>query len=280
LPSTDSGERIYAIGDIHGRYDLLQLLIERIGRHSATLPPTRSLYVIFIGDIVDRGPQSAEVMGMLYDLQRKSGKVIVLLGNHEDVMVQALDGDLDALRRWLAVGGDTTLASFGIAPLRSDEDLRDYLNRARRVVPREWTTWLRQLPLSVQSGGYHFVHAGVRPGVALDRQSREDMLWIRDEFLEDERAYGAVVVHGHSIVPEAEIRANRICIDTGAYRTGMLTAIYLEGQAQEVITVSLAPGELPNAPPTTAESSRVGPASSNRGARSDKGRPVTKQSKY
>ena len=239
MPSTDSGDRIYAIGDIHGRYDLLQLLIARIGEHSAGLPPARSLYVVLIGDIVDRGPQSAEVLAMLYDLQRKNSRVIVLLGNHEEAMLQALDGDTDALRRWLAVGGDKTLASFGIAPLQPEDDPRDYMNSARRTIPRQWLAWLRQLPLSVQSGDYYFVHAGVRPGVALARQVRDDMLWIRGEFLRSECDFGAVIVHGHSISAEVDIRPNRIGIDTGAYRSGVLSAIYLEGEKKDVVAVSL-----------------------------------------
>lgn len=239
LPSTDSGERIYAIGDVHGRYDLLRLLLDKIEAHSNALPPTRSLYVLFVGDLVDRGPQSAEVLAMLYDLQTRTDHVIVLLGNHEEAMLQALDGDMDALRGWLGVGGRDTLKSFGIAPLRPDEDRRAYLQRARAAIPREWIAWLRKLPLSVQSGDYYFVHAGVRPGVALDRQTRNDMLWIREDFLEDRRDHGAVIVHGHSVTPRTEIRENRICVDTGAYRTGLLSAIYLEGDKQEVIVSTL-----------------------------------------
>ena len=239
MPSTDSGDRIYAIGDIHGRYDLLQMLIARIGEHSASLPQARSLYVVLIGDVVDRGPQSAEVLAMLYGLQRQNSRVIVLLGNHEEAMLQALDGDPDALRRWLAVGGDATLASFGIAPLRGEDDPRDYMNSARRAIPRRLLAWLRQLPLSVQSGDYYFVHAGVRPGVALARQVREDMLWIRREFLRHERDFGAIIVHGHSITTNVDIRENRIGIDTGAYQSGILSAIYLEGEKRDIIAVSL-----------------------------------------
>jgi serine/threonine protein phosphatase 1 len=239
LPSTDSGERIYAIGDIHGRYDLLRLLLEKIEAHSSLLPPTSSLYVVFLGDLIDRGPQSAEVLAMLYDLQRRTDHVIVLLGNHEEAMLQALDGDMDALRGWLAVGGKATLTSFGLAPLRPDEDRRVYLQRMRAAIPREWVGWLRKLPLSVRSGDYYFVHAGVRPGVALARQTRTDMLWIREDFLDDTRDHGAIVVHGHSVAPQTEIRANRICVDTGAYRTGLLSAIYLEGAKQEVIVATL-----------------------------------------
>jgi serine/threonine protein phosphatase 1 len=215
------------------------MLIALIGEHSASLPPARSLYVVLIGDIVDRGPQSAEVLAMLYSLQRQNSRVIVLLGNHEEAMLQALDGDPDALRRWLAVGGDATLASFGIAPLRVDDDPRDYMNSARRAIPRQWLAWLRQLPLSVQSGDYYFVHAGVRPGVALARQVREDMLWIRREFLRHERDFGAIIVHGHSVTPDVDVRQNRIGIDTGAYRTGVLSAIYLEGEKRDILAVSL-----------------------------------------
>lgn len=235
MPSTDSGERIYAIGDIHGRFDLLRQLLDKIEEHSRALPPTRSLYVIFIGDLIDRGPQSAQVLAMLYDLQQKTDHVIVLLGNHEDVMLQALDGDMDALRGWLAVGGKQTLKSLGIEPLRRDEDARAHLQRARAAIPREWLAWLRRLPLSVQSGDYYFVHAGIRPGVSLDRQTRTDMLWIREDFLDDERDHGAIIVHGHSIAPETDIRSNRICIDTGAYRSGMLSALYLEGEKREIL---------------------------------------------
>lgn len=242
MPSTDSGERIYAIGDIHGRYDLLRLLLDKIEAHSSALPPTHSLYVIFVGDLVDRGPQSAEVLAMLYDLNTKTDHVIVLLGNHEEAMLKALDGDMDALRGWLAVGGKDTLNSFGIAPQRADEASRDYLQRARAAIPREWIAWLRKLPLSVQSGDYYFVHAGVRPGVSLQRQTRNDMLWIREDFLEDPRNHGAVIVHGHSVTRNTEIRSNRICIDTGAYRTGLLSAIYLEGEKQEVIVSTVADG--------------------------------------
>lgn len=242
MPSTDSGERIYAIGDIHGRYDLLRLLLDKIEAHSSALPPTHSLYVIFVGDLVDRGPQSAEVLAMLYDLNTKTDHVIVLLGNHEEAMLKALDGDMDALRGWLAVGGKDTLNSFGIAPQRADEASRDYLQRARAAIPREWIAWLRKLPLSVQSGDYYFVHAGVRPGVSLQRQTRNDMLWIREDFLEDPRNHGAVIVHGHSVTRNTEIRSNRICIDTGAYRTGLLSAIYLEGEKQEVIFSTVGDG--------------------------------------
>ncbi|MEP9401769.1 metallophosphoesterase family protein [Sphingomonas sp. VNH70] len=237
MPSTDSGERIYAVGDIHGRYDLLRQMIDRIGEHSATLPPPRSLHIVFIGDLIDRGRQSAQVLEFLHDLQTRSDRVIVLLGNHEEAMLRALDGDVATLRGWMGVGGRETLESFGIAPLEEGEDVRDFLRRMRAAIPRRWVQWLQRLPLTARSGDYFFCHAGIRPGVPLRRQAREDLLWIRDDFLEDERAHGAVIVHGHSIEPSVQLRANRIGIDTGAYRTGVLSAVYLEGERSEVLSV-------------------------------------------
>lgn len=236
MPSVESGDRVYAIGDIHGRFDLLQCILEKIGEHSAALPPAKSLHLVFLGDIIDRGPDSAKVLELLYSLERKSNRVIVLLGNHEEAMLQALKGDLNAFRSWLAFGGEETLRSFDVAPRANGEDLRDYLARARSAVPAHWTSWLARLPLSVRSGDYLFVHAGVRPGTALHRQAREDLLWIRADFLDDLRDHGAVIVHGHSIEPEVAIRENRIGIDTGAYRTGILTALYLEGDRQEILS--------------------------------------------
>lgn len=238
LPSTDSSERIYAIGDVHGRYDLLRVLLDKIGEHGAKLPPARSLHVVFLGDLVDRGPASAEVLRFLYEAQTQTDRIIVLLGNHEEAMLQAMAGDEEMLRIWLGVGGRATLRSFGIEPPRQGQEPRDVLRALRQAVPREWVSWLRNLPLTARSGDYFFCHAGVRPGVALRRQARKDLLWIRDEFLEDARDHGAVIVHGHSIEARVEIRPNRIGIDTGAYQTGILTALYLEGDVQEVISVS------------------------------------------
>ncbi len=238
MPSTESGDRVYAIGDIHGRHDLLTNLLDRIGEHTESLPPSRSLHIVFLGDIVDRGPQSAEALELLYDLHSSSDSVIVLLGNHEEAMLQALDGDLDSLRAWMGVGGDATARSFGLEPLRPDEDPRGYLRRLRAAVPRDWVSWLKRLPLSARSGDYFFCHAGVRPGIPLRRQSRGDLLWIREDFLDDPADHGAVIVHGHSIELEVSIRHNRIGIDTGAYRTGILTALYLEGERREVISTA------------------------------------------
>ncbi|CAN5616801.1 metallophosphoesterase family protein [soil metagenome] len=239
MPSTESGDRVYAIGDIHGRYDLLRILLDRIGEHAEALPPTESLHLVFLGDIIDRGPDSAQALEFLHNLQARTDRVIVLLGNHEEAMLQALDGNADMLRDWMKVGGAQTVRSFGLEPFVPGDDAVRYIRELRAAVPREHVAWLRKLPLSARSGDYFFCHAGVRPGVALRRQSRTDLLWIRDDFLDDERYHGAVIVHGHSIEPQVEMRGNRIGIDTGAYRTGTLTALYLEGEESAVISATL-----------------------------------------
>lgn len=237
-PRTAEAERIYAIGDVHGRFDLLTGLLEKIERHSAALPEPGSQHVIMLGDLVDRGDSSARVLEYLYNVQRQTDRLIVLMGNHEELMLRALNGEPEMLRAWMRIGGAATVRSFGLEPPERDGDHAAYLRRLATVVPEEWVSWLSSLPLSARSGDYFFCHAGIRPGVPLKRQKRTDLLWIRDEFLDDRENHGAVVVHGHSIATEVEIHANRIGIDTGAYQTGVLTALYLEGDRQEIISAT------------------------------------------
>ncbi|WP_066701070.1 metallophosphoesterase family protein [Sphingobium amiense] len=243
-PSTDRGERIYAIGDVHGCYQQLRDLLQRIETHAQALPPVRSTHIIVLGDIVDRGPASADVMRFLYNAQQKTDRLIVLQGNHEELMLRALDGEAGMVRAWMRIGGDATLRSFGLQPPPRDANPHEVLAELRRAIPRDWIEWLRALPLTARSGDYLFCHAGIRPGIAIRNQKRADLLWIRDEFLEDRRTrHEAMVVHGHSISTEVEICANRIGIDTGAYRSGVLTALYLEGDRRDII----ASGPLPEA---------------------------------
>lgn len=237
LPVTDAGDRIYAIGDIHGRFDLLEQIMVRIGEHSAGLKPGASLNIIFLGDLIDRGPDSLKVLEYLFQLQRRAKGVVVLQGNHEEVFIKAIDGDLQVLRNWLSYGGAQMLESLGLRVPALDDDLEQCLDDLRRAVSPALVSWVRRLPLSAQSGDYFFCHAGIRPGVPLKRQVRDDLLWIRDDFLETEANLGAVVVHGHTIRPEVDMRHNRIGIDTGAYLHGVLTALYLEGGKREVLQV-------------------------------------------
>ncbi len=238
MPRTDPGERIYAIGDIHGRYDLLRDLMDKIGEHSSTLPQPESLHLVFLGDLVGRGPQSAKVVEFLWDLEQRTDQVIVLMGNHEEAMIQSLEGDASILQRWLGVGGAETIESYGLRLPTSRDDLRQYIRYLQASLPQQQMRWLRNLPLTAQSGDYFFCHAGIRPGVPLGRQARSDLMWIRHDFIDDDADHGVVIVHGHTIEPTVKVRANRIGIDTGAYCHGVLTALYLEDDRQELIAVT------------------------------------------
>ena len=237
-PSTAAGERIYAIGDVHGRLDLLHALLERIEEHAKALAPAESMHIVFLGDLIDRGSDSAAVVRFLYNAQRRTDELIVLLGNHEELMLKALSGEAGALSAWMRNGGRSTVRSFGLEPPDKGADPRAFAARLAAAIPREWLDWLKRLPLTASSGDYLFCHAGIRPGVPLKRQTRTDLLWIRDDFLEDDSDHGSIVVHGHSIANEVEIRGNRIGIDTGAYRTGVLTALYLDGREREIISTT------------------------------------------
>jgi serine/threonine protein phosphatase 1 len=235
-------ERIYAIGDIHGRADLLRWLLDEIGDHVAAQTVPASTYVVVIGDLIDRGPESAEVLRLLQNAQSHTDRLVVLLGNHEQLMLRALEGDRQTFSTWMRVGGIQTLESFGLDSSILEVPFERAIADIRAAVPREILEWLNSLPLTARSGDYLFCHAGVRPGVPINRQDREDLLWIRHEFLNDESDHGAVVVHGHSISSDVQVRSNRIGIDTGAYRTGVLTAVYLERTDRKIISVSNAAG--------------------------------------
>lgn len=223
------GERVYAIGDIHGRLDLLTDLLARIDADDAARGDARTR-IIFLGDLVDRGPDSAGVVELLATRDFGRRQIDFLLGNHEEVFLKALGGNLETIRFWLRIGGEETLLSYG-TPIElidrglADELVADFLPR----VPSHHVAFLHKMTDMVRLGDYCFVHAGVRPHVALDRQKPEDLRWIREQFLNFEGNFGATVVHGHSIAAQVEELPNRIGIDTGAYATGRLTALALEG---------------------------------------------------
>jgi serine/threonine protein phosphatase 1 len=253
-PSTEAGDRIYAIGDVHGRHDLLAELLERIEAHSAALPAPRNLHIIQLGDLIDRGPDSAKVLRYVQKVQQRTERFIVLQGNHEILMLRALAGETGLLRAWMRTGGRQTLESFGITPPERGADEAEAIAQIKRVLPAGLLDWLQRLPLTAQSGDYFFCHAGIRPGVSLKRQSRDDLLWIRDQFLEDTTPHPAVIVHGHTVTPEVDVRANRIGIDTGAYESGVLTALYLEGTRREFIATSPVSPQAGNATPAALAS--------------------------
>ncbi len=239
-PAVPQGRRVYAIGDVHGRLDLLDILLARLEADTAARGAADT-DVILLGDLIDRGPESSRVVERAMT-SLGWARLLVLKGNHEDAMLAALDGDRDMCRLWLRNGGPEALASWGVAPaVIADGTLGEVIEAARSAIPPHQFAFLSQAPHSIRIGDYYFVHAGVRPGVGLADQQPGDSLWIRDEFLRSTADHGAVVVHGHSITPEVEERANRIGLDTGAYATGRLTALGLEGTDRWLIQTGAAP---------------------------------------
>lgn len=227
-PNLPEGVRIYAVGDIHGRADLLEQTFARIDADLAKHPAPTPIQV-FLGDYIDRGPKSAQVLEHLVQRGR-THRTICLKGNHEIYLLEFLRNP-EILRPWGQFGGLTTLLSYGLTPSLNpaDEEQVKLAEELDRVLPPDHRQFLGALPLSFSCGDYFFVHAGVRPGESLSRQRDEDLLWIRDEFLLHEEAFEKIVVHGHTPVMEPDVRRNRINIDTGAYATGRLTCLRLEG---------------------------------------------------
>lgn len=226
------GLRVYAIGDIHGRADLLDRLHAAIEDDLATAP--EKTVIVYLGDYVDRGPDSHGVIERLIRPRFAGVETVALVGNHEDMLLQFLDAPYGA-SLWLSNGGDATLGSYKVKVPASFDELLLTQRALLGAMPRHHKQFLSTLPVQVQYGDYLFVHAGIKPGLPLDRQSREQMIWIRDVFLDSETDHGLIVVHGHTIVHEVEWRPNRIGVDTGAYTTGRLTALVLEGARRRLL---------------------------------------------
>jgi serine/threonine protein phosphatase 1 len=225
-PRVPDGRRVYAIGDVHGCADLLSDLFMRIDDDLRARPTADSVQV-FLGDYIDRGPNSRQVIDLMI-ARRRQHDVLFLKGNHEDCVLRLLT-DPTVLSEWQNMGGLATLLSYGVMGTRGDGSPHDVSTTLRRAMPDSHRRFIEGLALSFTSGDFFFVHAGARPGIPLQRQSRWDLLWIRDDFLLHEEDFGMVVVHGHTPIYEPEIRWNRINIDTGAYATGKLTCLVLEG---------------------------------------------------
>jgi serine/threonine protein phosphatase 1 len=221
------GQRIYAVGDIHGCADLLANLFDRVD-DDIRLRPASNILQVFLGDYIDRGPDSRQVIDLLIARQRGTDAVF-LKGNHEDFAIRFLE-DPTILTQWKNIGGLNTVASYGVATTnyREARSQRAMAVGLRLSMPVDHLDFLRGLNLSFTCGDFFFAHAGVRPGVALEKQDPHDLLWIRDDFLLHEEDFGKVVVHGHTPSHEPVVRHNRINIDTGAYATGRLTCLVLE----------------------------------------------------
>jgi serine/threonine protein phosphatase 1 len=225
-PYLPDGLRIYAIGDVHGRFDLLRATIDKIEADLRTSPAERTIE-IFVGDYIDRGPQSREVVDWLLEAPPLGDERICLLGNHEDMLLSAL-ADASDLPIWLQNGGDATLASYGARWPASPEAIR-------AALPERHLDFYSRLDLTAEFGTYFFVHAGVDPNRPLNDQDPHDLVWIREPFHRSTADFGRIVVHGHTPVIEPDIRGNRINIDTGAVFTGHLTCLVLEGTSRRIL---------------------------------------------
>lgn len=224
--------RLYAVGDIHGHLDLLESLHEMI-RADAAAHACERRRVVYLGDYIDRGPASRQVIDTLIAQPLEGFEAVHLLGNHEQFLCRFLR-DPDIGDTWLFNGGEATLHSYGLDPRQAPprgEDRLDWLaRRLGEVLPAAHRAFLDRLQLRHETGDYLFVHAGVRPGIPLERQRAEDLIWIREPFLGSNEEFGRLVVHGHTPGMEPVERENRICIDTGACYGGQLTALVLQGE--------------------------------------------------
>lgn len=232
-PASTGDRLVYAVGDIHGRADLLEGLLARIVADAGpALARGERPLLVFLGDYVDRGADSRGVIDRLIALAAQPGfEVRLLMGNHEEAMLGFLEDPVSGAG-WLDFGGGATLASYGVAPpigRSSGEELAALSAALSAVLPAAHLTFLRSLELAVVLGDYVFVHAGLRPGVPLHAQSARDLLWIRQEFLSEKKSFEKVVVHGHTPEEMPYDGPTRIGLDTGAYATGVLTAGRLLG---------------------------------------------------
>jgi serine/threonine protein phosphatase 1 len=228
--SFSARDRLYVVGDIHGRLDLLDRMILAISR-DLEFHPVSSCLTVTLGDYLDRGPDARGVLDRLVSNPFPTD-FVALKGNHEELFTAFLH-DSSVADQWRHLGGLDTLHSYGV-PVRSLMNGRNYKQAAQvlqSAVPRAHLEFLGSLRLSLTVGKYFLCHAGVRPGVPLDDQSAKDLLWIREPFLESQADFGKVVVHGHTPIEQPEVRPNRINIDTGAFMTGRLTCAALEGES-------------------------------------------------
>ena len=228
-PAGPRGWRAYAVGDVHGRLDLLDQLLDKI-HEDLNRRPAKKVLLVFVGDLIDRGPGSAQVVERLRTYIHPNVQTAFILGNHEEVLLRILAGDAELITKWRWFGGTECLSSYGVDTVKlAKMKVEDALEVICAAIPREHIEFLETFDDSCRFGDYLFVHAGIRPGVEIDQQRQSDLRWIREAFLFDETDHGFIVVHGHTIRPEVEIRGNRIGIDTGAYQSGVLTALAIEG---------------------------------------------------
>ena len=234
-PHVPEGNRLYVIGDIHGRIDLLQQIHNKIQQDAANYPGSKHL--IYLGDYIDRGDHSQEVIDLLLGQPLPGFDTTYLRGNHEQSMLDFLQA-VEVGRSWFSHGGLATLVSYKVKykkiPTRK-QDFEEIQNSLKARVPRDHISFLEETEFSHTAGDYYFVHAGIKPKVALKYQLPEDQLWIREDFVSYTKPHEKIVVHGHTITDEPDLQTNRIGLDTGAYITGKLTCLVLEHSTQRIL---------------------------------------------
>jgi serine/threonine protein phosphatase 1 len=234
-PKVPSGERVYVIGDIHGRSDLLEALHARIEQDLKNGSVSKAT-VVYLGDYIDRGPDSSGVLELLCNISSDPISRILIKGNHETMLLRFLEDPQYGIH-WRQYGGTETILSYRVdlnTAIMSG-GMTMLAAELERKIPSRHLNLLRSLTSSAVIGDYFFCHAGVRPGIELERQREEDLLWIRDVFLESDKDFGKIIVHGHSPHAEPQVLPNRINIDTGAYATGRLTCLVLEGEERRFL---------------------------------------------
>ncbi len=237
LPRVPEGQRVYAVGDVHGRSDLFGAMVDAIEAEIDEAGPEGiEARIVLLGDLVDRGPDSAGVID-LAKRWRKKRNLHILCGNHEEMFLKSFE-DKETLRHFLRHGGRETLMSYGVERKAfSKSSLGELQVRMGEAVPAKHRKFVSNFEDMVQVGDYLFVHAGIKPGVELEKQKKQTLRWIREPFLSHKGSHGVVVVHGHTITDDPVDAGNRIGIDTGAYASGRLTALVLEGRERRYLTV-------------------------------------------
>ncbi|CAH0356779.1 Bis(5'-nucleosyl)-tetraphosphatase, symmetrical [Sphingobium sp. CECT 9361] len=237
-PTVGDMGRVYAIGDVHGRYDLFTQMLRLISEDLEECE-SNEFQIIFLGDLIDRGNQSKHVVELALQISKATDKVRFIRGNHEEVLLRSIEGDTKATDFFCKIGGRETLLSYGLSQEALDSwPPIDIIEWMRAHIPDEHIAFINNFADIILIEDYIFVHAGIRPNVAIEKQSRGDLHWIRDLFLDYEGPHPGLVIHGHSICEDVDEQPNRIGIDTGAYRSGRLTAIVLEGTARRYLTAS------------------------------------------
>lgn len=237
-PSGPPGARAYAIGDVHGRLDLLSDLLDKIDADSQARPCQRE-FIVFLGDLIDRGPDSRGVLNLLQAIRPKLPNPVFVMGNHEEMLLRVLGDDPERIWDWMSFGGYEFAQSYGVEVGRlATLPAATAAAEIRAAVPQSDLAFVESFVDSFRFGDYLLVHAGIRPGTPLEQQKIADLRWIREDFLESSAIHPFIVVHGHTISDGPDERPNRIGIDTGAYASGVLTALCLEGTERKYLTAS------------------------------------------